>query len=233
MTGSTSGSIAREIGSSTAWTNGATASTGIWTPARHAPRRRATSAPRSGSIAAGTGQTGTSTTAVPARSVRSTGAVTALSDAGTAPDLESKLGAMAEPDPPDDTPTTDTSRLQLLWDVLVFQFKLAADGLRDVLLSPVSLISAIMGLVAGGDEPDRYFKQVLRLGRRSEIWINLFGYRKHGATSDQLIEPLKDKVFNEARSHPLVNRVGGELNRTLDNVNASLQTRPGRDQQEP
>ena len=118
---------------------------------------------------------------------------------------------------------TETSRLQLLWDVLVFQFKLAADGLRDVLLSPVSIISAVMGLVAGGDRPDRYFRQVLRLGRRSEVWINLFGYRKHAGTSDELIAPLKDKVFAEAHSNPWVAKVGAELNRTLDDVNASVQ----------
>jgi hypothetical protein len=55
------------------------------------------------------------------------------------------------------------SRLQLLWDVTLFQFKLLFDGLRDLLLSPLSIISAVIGLVAGGEEPDRYFKQLLRL----------------------------------------------------------------------
>jgi hypothetical protein len=125
----------------------------------------------------------------------------------------------------DPSSTTDSSRLQLLWDVLVFQFKLAADGLRDLLLSPIALISAVMGLIAGGDNPDRYFKQVLRLGRRSEYWINLFGYRKHIGTSDDLIAPLKTKVFTEARGNPWVNKVGSDLNRKLDSVNASLATR--------
>ena len=131
---------------------------------------------------------------------------------------------MAEPHPPDEDlpPSTGTSRLQLLWDVLVFQFKLAADGLRDVLLSPVSLVSALIGLLAGGDEPDRYFRRVLRLGRRSEVWINLFGYRKHAGTSDELIAPLKDKVFAQAKGNPWVSKVGSELNRTLDDVNANV-----------
>jgi len=71
-----------------------------------------------------------------------------------------------------------TSRLHLLWDVVVFQFKLAADGLRDILLSPLSIISAILGLVAGGDNPYRYYRRLLRLGHKSEIWINLFGNRE-------------------------------------------------------
>ena len=110
------------------------------------------------------------------------------------------------------------SRLQLVLDIFVFQFKLAADGLRDVLLSPLSIISAIMGLVAGGDDPYRYFRDLLRFGRRTEVWINLFGYRKHAGTSDDLIAPIKEKVMNEAQSNPWISKAGGELNRTLDSV---------------
>ena len=116
----------------------------------------------------------------------------------------------------------ETSRLHLLWDVLIFQFKLAADGLRDILLSPISIASAVMGLISGGDEPDRYFKQVLQLGRRSEIWINLFGYRKHSGTADELIAPIKDRVFNEAENHPWVSKAGKDLNSALDSVNDSI-----------
>ena len=124
---------------------------------------------------------------------------------------------------------TDASatRLHLIWEVFVFQLKLAADGLRDVLLSPISIISAIMGLVAGGHEPDRYFKQVLKLGRRTEIWLNLFGYRKHAGTSDELIAPFKEKFFSQAQQNPWVSKAGTGLNRGLDSVNASLSGRSG------
>ena len=66
----------------------------------------------------------------------------------------------ADPEPPG----AYVSRLQLLWDVTIFQFKLLFDGSRDLLLSPLSIISAVIGLLAGGDEPDRYFRQLLRLG---------------------------------------------------------------------
>ena len=112
----------------------------------------------------------------------------------------------------------NTSRLQLLLDVFVFQFKLAADGLRDVILSPLSIIAAVMGLMAGGDDPYRYFRDLLRLGRRSEVWINLFGYRKHSGTSDDLIAPIKKKVMTEAQTNPWISKAGGELNRTLDTM---------------
>lgn len=112
----------------------------------------------------------------------------------------------------------DKTRLQLVLDVLVFQFKLAADGLRDVLLSPLSIIAAVMGLIAGGDDPYRYFRDLLRFGRRTEVWINLFGYRRHAGTSDDLIAPIKDRVMNEAQSNPWISKAGGELNRTLDSM---------------
>lgn len=112
----------------------------------------------------------------------------------------------------------DETRLQLVLDVLVFQFKLAADGLRDVLLSPLSIVAALMGLIAGGDDPYRYFRDLLRFGRRTELWINLFGYRRHAGTSDDLIAPIKAKVMSEAQTNPWLSKAGGELNRTLDTV---------------
>ena len=114
------------------------------------------------------------------------------------------------------------SRLQLIWDVVIFQFKLAADGVRDILLSPISIISAIMGLMAGGDEPDRYFKKVLKLGRRSDLWLNLFGHHPHGNTSDDLVKPLQQRVFSEAQKNPWLSKAGTGINRTLDDVNASI-----------
>ena len=43
------------------------------------------------------------------------------------------------------------TRLHLIWDVVIFQFKLAADGLRDIVLIPVSLIAALYG-PGGSDE---------------------------------------------------------------------------------
>ena len=114
------------------------------------------------------------------------------------------------------------SRLELLWDVVVFQFKLAFDGVRDILLVPLSIFSALLGLAAGGDEPDRYFKQLLRFGRRTDAWLNLFGRRSHGKTSDKLIRPLQDKVFAGVRSNPWLNKAGAGINRRLDSVNASV-----------
>ena len=91
------------------------------------------------------------------------------------------------------------TRFRLIWQVLLFQFKLAADGLRAFLLVPLSLGAGILGLLVGGDEPDQYFRRLLRFGRRTDIWINLFGQHRHGPTSDNLVKPLEESVYQSYR----------------------------------
>jgi hypothetical protein len=120
------------------------------------------------------------------------------------------------------------SRLSLVLEVFGFQMKLLADGLRDVLLSPLSLIALIAGLCLGGDKPRRYFDWLLRFGRRSERWINLFGSENGQSGADDLIRPLQDRVQEEIASRPWLNRAGSELNRQLDQLNASAAQRRDR-----
>lgn len=71
----------------------------------------------------------------------------------------------------------ESPRLRLLRDATVLQLKLVADGFRDALLIPVSLVAALVGLVRGGADCDAEFRRVIQLGRRSERWINLFGHK--------------------------------------------------------
>ena len=122
------------------------------------------------------------------------------------------------------TPEHDThlSRLQLLTDVLVFQFKLLVDGLRDLLLSPLSILAAVIGLVLGGDRPDQYFRRVVRFGLRTEKWINLFGEHGGPGTADHLVDPLRSRVIDEARANPWLSKAGTSLNRQLDGVNSAI-----------
>lgn len=131
---------------------------------------------------------------------------------------------MTEKNPLTDS-STETSRLSLIWSVLVFQLKLVVDGMRDFILVPVSLIAALMGLLTGGSEPARYYNQVLAFGRRTERWINLFG-RQKGSTSDDLIEPLKERVFRETESNPLFQKASSAMNRSLDQVNEAVKKTP-------
>ncbi|HLU06016.1 MAG TPA: hypothetical protein VKZ91_05615 [Woeseiaceae bacterium] len=72
---------------------------------------------------------------------------------------------------------TGTERWPLIRDVLVFQGKLLVDGLRDLVLLPVSLIVGIVSIIGTGkgSPPGREFYDLLHAARRSERWINLFG----------------------------------------------------------
>jgi hypothetical protein len=79
-----------------------------------------------------------------------------------------------------------TDRRTLVRDIAILQVKLVVDGLRDFILVPVSLVAGIISLVKSGDEPATEFYDLLKMGRRSERWINLFGAaeRVHGPASD-------------------------------------------------
>jgi hypothetical protein len=76
----------------------------------------------------------------------------------------------------DPTKSDDVNdRWTLIRDIAVFQVKLLVDGLRDLILLPVSLVTGLVSLLKGGSTPGSEFYELLRVGRRSERWINLFG----------------------------------------------------------
>ena len=74
-----------------------------------------------------------------------------------------------------DGDSASSSRWQLIRDLAVFQLKLGLDALRDLVLSPISLVAGIVDLVIGGEQAGKHFYSVLGAGRRTEAWINLFG----------------------------------------------------------
>ena len=89
-------------------------------------------------------------------------------------------------------------RLSLLRESAIFQIKLLVDGLRDAFLIPVALLATLIGLVRGGKEPDREFRRVIKAGRRSERWINLFGNQRplvFGKATGSM-----DRVLNEVEA---------------------------------
>lgn len=107
----------------------------------------------------------------------------------------------------DQTPEPDKSnpRADLLRKALILQFKLVVDGMRDALLIPFSLVAAAIGLIRGGENADDEFRRVIKLGRRSERWINLFGHqaplrRSHpGGSLDTLLDRVEEVVMDQYR----------------------------------
>ena len=91
--------------------------------------------------------------------------------------------------------TNPSKRSELVRHAVVFQLKLMADGFRDLVLLPVSLIATIIGLLRGGEEPDREFNQIIQVGRESEQWINLFG--NHAAPDNSNTTASIDSLFTK------------------------------------
>ena len=54
-----------------------------------------------------------------------------------------------------------SSRWQLIRDLAVFQLKLGLDALRDVVLSPISLIAGSVDLFLSGEQAGKRFYSVL------------------------------------------------------------------------
>lgn len=118
----------------------------------------------------------------------------------------------------------DSSRWELLRDVLRFQLKLLADALRDLLLSPISLIVAFAGIILPGDNPRRYFDQLLRLGRRSERWINLFGAFRDPVGLDEWARRVEARIVEQYERGGMTASAKNAIDRTLDSVQHSIGT---------
>jgi len=67
-------------------------------------------------------------------------------------------------------------------DFMVFQLKLAVDGVKDLVVFNVSIAAVVLDLLAGAGKRPRLFYTVVRASERFDEWLDL-----HGAA-----EPLPD-----------------------------------------
>jgi hypothetical protein len=97
----------------------------------------------------------------------------------------------------------ESPRIRLIRETATLQLKLLLDGFRDALLIPVSLVASLVGLLKGGDDCDTEFQRVLKLGRRSERWINLFGHQRplgfgnQAGSMDHVLEQVEAIVVEQ------------------------------------
>lgn len=91
----------------------------------------------------------------------------------SAPDMSSESSVSPETDDPGavDKP----SRRVIFRDLLIFQFKLWLDGLKDIVLSPLSILGFALDFFFGAAMKGSVFYKVLKLGERYDLWLNLFG----------------------------------------------------------
>lgn len=117
--------------------------------------------------------------------------------------------------------TIPSKRGTLVRNTVVFQLKLMADGLRDLVLLPVSLIATLIGLLRGGDEPEREFNQVISVGRDSEQWINLFGNhdvpenQNPAASIDALFTRVEKTLKQQYLASGISERAQAEIDKAL------------------
>lgn len=125
------------------------------------------------------------------------------------------------------TETNTTKRGQLFRNAAVFQLKLMADGFRDLVLLPVSLIATLIGLLRGGDEPEREFNRVLDLGRDTEKWINLFGQPKEtdNAHAISSIDTLVTRVEETLKQHYKVEGTSERVQAQIEGVLKAVQNK--------
>ena len=86
------------------------------------------------------------------------------------------MGVELEPAETGGQSENSTDRWGLIRDIVVLQFKLIVDGLRDLILVPASLVVGIVSLFTVDDSGrGAAFYRLIALGKRSEQWIDLFG----------------------------------------------------------
>jgi hypothetical protein len=122
-------------------------------------------------------------------------------------------------------------RWTLIRDIGVLQVKLLVDGLRDLILVPLSLIAGIVSLVAKqGGRPGPHFYQLMAWGKESEHWINLFAALKNAPDEiegprvlgnqdiDEIVGRLETFVKDEVKRGGVTSQAKARLDKILDGL---------------
>ncbi|MEM9529541.1 MAG: hypothetical protein AAGA23_01345 [Pseudomonadota bacterium] len=132
---------------------------------------------------------------------------------------------MNEPAPQITSEDPTSSRWQLAGDVLRFQAKLFVDGLRDLLMSPISLVAALAGLLFEPRHPRRWFDQVIEFGRQTEVWINLFGRRTGRPGLDDLFGTLEERLRQQVDQGGITAGAKKRIDDSLDRLQREISNR--------
>ncbi|NVJ50017.1 MAG: hypothetical protein HWE11_06505 [Gammaproteobacteria bacterium] len=114
------------------------------------------------------------------------------------------------------TSTNNRSSWQHLKRLGVFQLKLLADALRDLLLSPLSLIVTLLDLVESDPAKRHHFDRLMALGRRTERKIDLFEQHKDSDDGAVSIDQLVDQIEQVIKREYSEGQVSGKTKAVLD-----------------
>jgi hypothetical protein len=107
------------------------------------------------------------------------------------------------------------SRLRRL---VLFQIKLAADALRDLLLSPIAIICTLIDIIFNTQDKNSTFERLMRFGRRSDLFINLFEQRhtiKKSTNIEQVASNIESIIKNEMENQTLSNKAKQRIKQQL------------------
>ena len=108
----------------------------------------------------------------------------------------------------------------------MFQLKIFLDGLKDIVLAPLGLVAGAIGLLGGSTRPGRYLYWVMRLGKRYEDWIGLYGALDRKAKKrstkglDGYIERMERALVAQSQQGGLTTQARAALEKALDVLDA-------------
>ena len=102
----------------------------------------------------------------------------------------------------------NTDRWSLIRDTFFFQLKLALDAVRDLLLSPASIICVFIDIFSGKSSQQSYFYRLMSFGHKTDKWLNLFGAGVDNTENVEIDSEAKphaentniDQLFNKIES---------------------------------
>ena len=98
---------------------------------------------------------------------------------------------------------TVTSRNVTLRDFMIFQAKLALDGLGDLVAFNLSIVAIILDFISGRGKRPRLFYSVVRASERYDKWLNLYGVAERMDDADAEgglfdgVDPEEDSLVSE------------------------------------
>jgi len=115
---------------------------------------------------------------------------------------------------------------KFLRDVLVFQFKMLLDNLRDFSLMPITLVAAAIDLFFKGEKQGALFYQVLRWGAHSEEVIDVYSaINVHGRpevnpnyTIDAVITRLEGVLVRECEKGGTAASIKAAMDRAINQI---------------
>lgn len=87
-----------------------------------------------------------------------------------------------------------TPAATLLREMALLQLKLFIDAARDLLLSPIVLVAALIDVILLKQQPPRFFHDALRMGKRSDEWIDLWAPIEQRDRMPENVDALVDRV---------------------------------------